>query len=179
MKFHGSGATLRRGYASACLEDVGIDRSPNTGFLGNCPGSLGTKLLARQVQERSPSTTSFREVISQLVDSDTVDPGWDGEPMDNAFIFARHVHGGQLLLHSNKGDLRGFESQHQFAQGSVTDTRTCLPKASKFLTSTLAQQTVPIGIDSDQSSFQSDMSGVIHAVRAYAPAESFKNNLNV
>ena len=95
-------------------------------------GSLGTKLLARQVQERSPSTTSFREVISQLVDSDTADPGWDGEPMDNAFIFARHVHGGRLLLHSNKGDSRGFESQHQLAQGSVTDTRTCLPKASKF-----------------------------------------------
>ena len=25
----------------------------------------------------------------QLVDSDTVDPGWDGELMDNAFVFAK------------------------------------------------------------------------------------------
>ena len=38
--------------------------------------------------------------------------------------------------------------------------------------STVAQQTVPIGIERDQSSFQSDMSGVIYAVRAYTPAEN-------
>ena len=49
-------------------------------------------------------TTSFGDPISQLVDSDTVDPGWDGELMDNAFVFARHVHGGQLQQHRNKGD---------------------------------------------------------------------------
>ena len=60
------------------------------------PASLGTKFLARRVQERSFTATSFREPISQLVDSDTVDPSWDGELMDNAFVFARrehHVHG--------------------------------------------------------------------------------------
>ena len=72
-------------------------------------GKSRDEASARRVQERSFITTSFREPISQLVDSDTVDPGWDGELMDNAFVFARHVHGGQLQLHRNKGDLQGFE----------------------------------------------------------------------
>ena len=52
-------------------------------------------------------------------------------------------------------------------------------ESEQILTSTVAQQTVPIGFERDQSSFQSDMSGVNYAVRAYAPAESFKKNLNV
>ena len=33
----------------------------------------------------------FRKQISQLVDSDTVDPGWDGELMDNAFASAENI----------------------------------------------------------------------------------------
>ena len=36
MKFRESGAASCRGYGNACLEDVEIDRSPNTGFLENC-----------------------------------------------------------------------------------------------------------------------------------------------
>ena len=39
MKFRESGAALCRGYASACLEDVGIDWSSHSSFLGNSPGS--------------------------------------------------------------------------------------------------------------------------------------------
>ena len=38
------------------------------------------------------SAMSFREPISQPVDSDRVDPGWDGELIDNAFVFARTEH---------------------------------------------------------------------------------------
>ena len=137
MKLCESGGAPCRGYGSACLEDGRINRSLYSSFFENCPGSgwsgsqrilaatLGMKILARWVQDRSFTTASLREPISQLVDSDTVDPGWDGEFMDNAFVFARHVHGGQLQLHRNKGDLHGFESQHQLAQESITDTRTC------------------------------------------------------
>ena len=58
---------------------------------------------------RGFTTTSLRDPISQRVDGDTVDPGWDDEFMDNAFVFVRHVHGGQLQLHRNKGDLQRFE----------------------------------------------------------------------
>ena len=42
-------------------------------------------------QGRSSTTTPFRKQISQLVDSDTVDPGWDGELMDNAFASAENI----------------------------------------------------------------------------------------
>ena len=56
------------------------------------PASLGTKFLARRVQERSFTATSFREPISQPVETDTVDPGWDGELIDNSFVFARREH---------------------------------------------------------------------------------------
>ena len=101
-----------------------LDGGPYPAFASD--KSWSVKLLARWVQDGSFTTTSLREPISQRVDGDTVDhPGWDGEPMDNAFVFARHVHGGQLLLHRNKGGLQGFESQRQLAQGSITDTKTC------------------------------------------------------
>ena len=118
--------------SSSRLKDGRINQSPYSSFLENCSGSrwsrsqrilaatLRTKLLARWFQDRSFTTTSFREPISQLVDSDTVDPGWDGEFMDNAFVFARRehdVHGGQLQLHRNKGDLQGIESQRRTRSG--------------------------------------------------------------
>ena len=76
--------------------------------------------MARWVQDRSFTTTSFREPIAQLVDSDTVDPDWDGELVDNAFVFARRehlVHGSQLQLHRNKGDLQGFEFHYRQRPG--------------------------------------------------------------
>ena len=39
MKLHRSGAASCRGYGSARLEDGRINRSPNSSFLENCPGS--------------------------------------------------------------------------------------------------------------------------------------------
>ena len=54
MKFHGSGAASCRGYESGCLEDVGIDRSPNTGFLENCPGFLDMGVDGPSCDERRP-----------------------------------------------------------------------------------------------------------------------------
>ena len=95
------------------------------------------------------------------MDSDTVDPGWNGELMDNAFVFARHVHGGQLQLHRNKGDLQGFESQRRTRSGKCHEYKDVSTESKQTLTSTVAQQTVPIGLERDQSSFQSDMSGVL------------------
>ena len=69
----------------------------------------------------------------QLVDSDTVDPGWDGELMNNAisradFAFCRdewQVHGGQLQLHRNKGDLQGSESQRRTRSGKCHGIQRC------------------------------------------------------
>ena len=106
------------------------------------------------------------------MDSDTVDPGWDGEPVDNAFIFARQVHGGQLLYHSNKGGLARLRISASTRSGKCHGYKDVPTESEQNLTSTVAQQTVPIGIERDRSSFQSDMSGVIYAVRAYAPAEN-------
>ena len=89
-----------------------------SGLLENCPGprwscsqhilaaSLRMKLVARWVQDRSFTTTSVREPISQLV--------------DNAFVFARRehlVHGSQLQLHRNKGDLQGSEFYYRQRPG--------------------------------------------------------------
>ena len=72
------GCSTCRGYGNARVEDVGIDRSPNTGFLENCPGSrrrtvprvsewqvLGRKPLAKRAQGRSSTTRSFREPTLQ------------------------------------------------------------------------------------------------------------------
>ena len=56
-------------------------------------GSLVRKLLARWVQERSFTTTSFREPTSP-----SAKKKWP-------------VHGGQLQIHHNKGQLQGFELQ--------------------------------------------------------------------
>ena len=126
------------------VEDVGIDRSPNTGFLENCPGSrwsrsqlflaatFGTKLVARRFQERSsyhnvisgadfaaqPYYVAIVETLSeqQLVDCNTADSACNDEFMNNSFAFCRdewHVHGGQLQLHRNKGDLHFSESQRR------------------------------------------------------------------
>ena len=81
--------------------------------------------------------------VQQLVDSDTVDPSWDGVLMDNAFVFARrehHVHGGQLQLHRNQGFLQGFELH----RGS----------SSEVSRATVVQQPVSIDIETDQSSFE-------------------------
>ena len=61
------------------------------------------------------------------MDSDTVDPGWDGELMDNAFVFARrehHVHGGQLQLHRNQGFLQRFDLHRGSSSEVSRDTRT-------------------------------------------------------
>ena len=140
MKFRESGAAPCRGYGSTRLENVGIDRSPHPDFLEIGPGSrwsrtqrilaasLGTNLLARWVQDRSFTTTSFREPISQL--------------MDNAFVFARHVHGGQLQLHRNKGDLQGFELQRRTRSGKCHGYKDVSTESKQTLTSTVAQQTV-------------------------------------
>ena len=61
------------------------------------------------------------------MDSDTVDPGWDGELMDNAFVFARrehHVHGGQLQLHRNQGFSQRFDLHLGSSSEVSRDTRT-------------------------------------------------------
>ena len=69
------------------------------------------------------------------MDSDTVDPGWDGELMDNAFVFARHVHGAQLQLHRNKGDLQGFESQRRTRSGTCHGYKDVSTESKQTLTS--------------------------------------------
>ena len=90
---------------------------------------------------------SFREPISHLI--------------YNAFVFAIHVHGGQLQLHRNKGDLQGFEPQRRTRSGKCHGYKDVSTESKQILTSTVAQQTVPIGPERNQSSFQSDMSGVL------------------
>ena len=102
MKFRESGAAPCRGYGSACLEDGRVDRSPHPGFLENGPGSNWRTIpsvFCRQVlMDEVPGKTSSGKkfcrnvpILSeqQLVDSGTVDPGWDGELMDNVFVFAK------------------------------------------------------------------------------------------
>ena len=69
VKFRESGAAPCRGYGSACLEDVGIDRSPHPGFLENGPGSrwkIIPSVSWRQVLGRSSCQDGFRkEVLPQ------------------------------------------------------------------------------------------------------------------
>ena len=66
MKFRESGAAPCRGYGSACLEDVGIDRSPHPGFLENGPGSswrIIPSVFCRQVLGRIFPQDGFREEV--------------------------------------------------------------------------------------------------------------------
>ena len=87
------------------------------------------------------------ELIDFDLNSDTADPRWDGELMDNAFVFTRHVHGGQLQLHRNKGDLQGFEPQRRTRSEKCHGYKDVSTESKQTLTSTVAQQTVPIGLE--------------------------------
>ena len=77
------------------------------------------------------------------------------------------------------GDLQRFELHLEHCPGKCHGYKDLPTESEQTITSTVAKQTVPIGIERHQSSFQSDMSGVIYAVRAYAPAESFKKDLKM
>ena len=146
--------SICRGYGSACLEDGRINRSPYSSFLEVGPGSrwsrsqrilaasLGTKLLARCFQDRSFTTTSFREPISQL--------------MDIAFVFARHVHGGQLQL----ARLR-ISASNSLREVSRIQGRLYRKQANSNVDSGTANR----ALERDQSSFQSCMLCVLTASR--------------
>ena len=157
MKLHGSGVTLCLGYGSTCLEDVGINRSPHAGFLENCSGSrrsrsqriqaatLGTKLLARQVQGRSSSTTPFRKPISLSAE------------MNGKCTEASYGHT------ATKGTCKDSSSTIDSVQGSVTGYKDVSRVDGRAPTSAVARQHVSAAIKADQSSFQSYRSGVLTA----------------
>ena len=92
--------------------------------------------------------------MSQRVDGDTVDPGWDGEPMDNAFVFARHVNGGQLLLHRNKKGLARLRISASTRSGKYHGCKDVSKVDGRAPMSAVARQHVSAAIKADQSSFQ-------------------------
>ena len=68
-----------------------------------------------------------------------------------------------LLLHRNKGHLQHFRLNLGSLMKVSRDTRTCPPTTSNISMSKVAQQSVPIIFESDQSSFKSLLSGVLTA----------------
>ena len=81
------------------------------------------------------------------MDSDTVDSACNGELTGSAFAFAEE-------------NATCSEASHSYAvkKGTrkVSKTKTCPPTVSRLLTWTpMEQQSVPITLEADQSSFQS------------------------
>ena len=123
-----------------------------------CASGKSRELPARWAQGRCCTTTSFRKPISQLVDSDTVDPGWDGELMDNAFVFARrehHVHEVPVTATPQQRDLQGFEFHCRQRPGKCHgDTRTQSKVDGRAPMAAVARQHVSAAIKADQPSCQ-------------------------
>ena len=102
----------------------------------------------------------------QLVDSDTVDPGWEDELMVNGFAFWRE--NGQCTEDSYsytlpEGTFKASSRNVELAPGSVTGYRDVSTDNEQTLMSTVARQLVSIAIETDQYSFQLYSSGVFTA----------------
>ena len=112
------------------------------------------------VSGKTGSGKKFYHTLSeqQLVVCGKVDSACNDEFMDNAFAFCREkwpMHGGQLQLHHNKGQLQGFELQCGRRPGSVTGYKDVSTVGERTLMSAVARQPVSIAIKAHQSSFQS------------------------
>ena len=115
-------SSLGLGYRSTCLEDVGIDRSPNTGFLENCSGS-------RWNHSQRITAVSHRTKLWQ---------GWLREEIlpqrhfKNRFLSTavqcRNHHSSHSLLHGDPEideNLAGVGLDSKPVPGSIRSKRSC------------------------------------------------------
>ena len=154
MKFRESGAASCRGHGSACLEDVGIDRSQ--GSLENGPGSswrtipsvFCRQVLGRSSRKMGSGKKFYHNAISEA-----------------EFVFCREEKAMCTKVSysytATKGTCKDSSSTIDSVQGSVT--RTCPELTGRAPTSAVARQHVSAAIKADQSSFQSYRSGVLTA----------------
>ena len=104
----------------------------------------------------------------QLVDCDTVDSGCNGELMDNACASSKKNAMWTGTGHSyiaTKGTCMVSSRTAEITQGSVAEYKVVFTDSAHVLMSTVAQQSVPIAVATDQRSFQSYSSGVLTASR--------------
>ena len=104
----------------------------------------------------------------QLINCDTVDSGCNGELMDNASASAKKNAIWTGTGHSYitiKGIGKASSRTAGITHGSVADYKVVFTDSAHVLMSTVAQQSVPIAVATDQRSFQSYSSGVLTASR--------------
>ena len=135
MKLHRSGAASCRGYGSARLED-GKNQSkapnPNSSFLENCPGSwLGEhtqRILAANLGDEAPGKmVSGQKFYHNVIPGSRFHSSWTTPSFSQDMCTEA-----SYSCTATKGTCKASNRNVELAQGSVTDTRTCLPKASKF-----------------------------------------------
>ena len=97
----------------------------------------------------------------QLINCDTVDSGCNGELMDNASASAKK----NAMLTASHSYIATKGTCMASTQGSVAEYKVVFTDGVHVLMSTVAQQSVPIAVATDQRSFQSYSSGVLTASR--------------
>ena len=80
------------------------------------------------------------------MDSGTVDPGWDGELMDNVFAFAK-----KRTPCARRPVTVMLVSQPNIVQGSVTGYKDVFNVSERTLMSAVSRQPVSTAIEADQS----------------------------